>query len=347
MSFAYNSDGLRISKTVNGVTTHYVYDGDSLLAEYTNTEAIVYIYDANGSPIGFKYRTNTYAEDTWDVYWYGKNIQGDIVAVYNSTGTKLVNYTYNAWGNFITQYHNGGANTSATYNPYTYRGYYYDSDLGFYYLQSRYYDPAICRFINADGYVSTGQGLLGYNMFAYCNNDPVMFKDETGNTPSHTMIMLTDGTSGGQPTIDFTYLARYNYESGVIFVLDGRLYDKKAKAIMSDKYPQFLFVYDHLCRNSNCSHCNPNIQIYNSYLITDEETKLEIIKILIKYESGNPSNHTWGRTEKSMLKEWEIHNVVYNANISRTSTAHTDFDCKQEGWSYFDYFLYELGVKKL
>ena len=62
-------------------------------------------------------------------------------------------------------------------------GYYYDSDLGFYYLQSRYYDPGVKRFINADGYVSTGQGLLGYNMFAYCGNNPVMYTDPSGHIP--------------------------------------------------------------------------------------------------------------------------------------------------------------------
>ena len=67
MSFAYNSDGLRISKTANGVTRHYVYDGDVLLAEYTNNETIVYIYDAFDSPIGFAYRSSSYSEDTWDV----------------------------------------------------------------------------------------------------------------------------------------------------------------------------------------------------------------------------------------------------------------------------------------
>ena len=91
-----------------------------------------------------------------------------------------ISYTYDAWGNFTTLYHNGGAITTATNNPYTYRGYYYDADLELYYLQSRYYDSNTCRFINADCYVSTGQGILGYNMFAYCGNNPVMRVDPNG-----------------------------------------------------------------------------------------------------------------------------------------------------------------------
>ena len=183
MSFAYNDAGLRISKTANDVTTHYVYDGSLLAAEYTNNETIVYIYDAFDSPIGFAYRSSSYSEDTWDVYWYEKNLQGDTVAVYSSTGTKLVSYDYDAWGNFTTTYHNGGASTGAMYNKFTYRGYYYDSDLGLYYLQSRYYDPVICRFINADipdVITASPAALTDKNLFAYCDNNPVMRVDENG-----------------------------------------------------------------------------------------------------------------------------------------------------------------------
>ena len=73
---------------------------------------------------------------------------GNIVGVYNKNGVKLVSYEYNAWGICYEQYYNGGANTSVVKNPYTYRGYYYDSDLELYYLESRYYDPVTCRFIN-------------------------------------------------------------------------------------------------------------------------------------------------------------------------------------------------------
>ena len=59
----------------------------------------------------------------------------------------------------------------------------YDEESGLYYLESRYYDPVTGRFVNADGYVSTGTGLMGHNMFAYCNNNPVMYVDPTGARP--------------------------------------------------------------------------------------------------------------------------------------------------------------------
>ena len=182
MSFAYNEDGIRTSKTVNGVTTTYYVNGGQIVAEKTGTRTIVYIYDATGAPIGMMYRTTSYAEGAWDVFWYEKNLQGDIISIYNASGTKVATYTYtDAWGNFTVSYSNGGGSTGAQYNPFRYRGYYYDTDLGMYYLQSRYYDAKICRFISADSYTSTGQGILSTNMFAYCGNNPVMGYDPTGH----------------------------------------------------------------------------------------------------------------------------------------------------------------------
>ena len=120
-----------------------------------------------------------------------------VIAVYSGTGTKLISYRYDAWGNTTTTYSNGGSSTLAANNCITYRGYYFDKDLGMYYLQSRYYDPNTCRFINADGYVSTGQGLTGYNMFAYCGNNPVNMVDPYGEFPWLITIFLLAMTTVG------------------------------------------------------------------------------------------------------------------------------------------------------
>ena len=194
-SFTYNDDGIRTSKTVGGVKHTYYVSGSQILAESWDNNLLVFLYDESGSPIGMRYRTTSYAKGVWDVYFFEKNLQGDIVAVYNSSGTKLVSYGYDdAWGYATTSYSNGGSNTGARYNPFRYRGYYYDSDLGLYYLNSRYYDANTGRFISADGYVSTGQGLLGNNMFAYCNNNPVMYKDPNGEFLSPIISIL--GTIG-------------------------------------------------------------------------------------------------------------------------------------------------------
>ena len=181
LSFNYNDEGIRTSKTVNGVVHTYHLSGSDIIAEEWGNNLIVYLYDADGSPMGMQYRTSLMAKGVFYTFWFEKNPQGDIVAIYNSSGTKVVSYTYDAWGNCTTTNHNiSGTNSYATYNPFLYRSYYYDSELGFYYLNSRYYDPAVGRFINADALISTGHGLLGYNMFVYCNNNPISFIDSTG-----------------------------------------------------------------------------------------------------------------------------------------------------------------------
>ena len=141
------------------------------------TAVLDFIYDESGKPFALKYSTNG---TSFETYYYVLNLQGDVVKLihyipgfeYDSVAT----YEYDAWGNILSS-----SGRLAEINPLRYRGYYYDSETGFYYLQSRYYDPVNRRFINADSYASTGQGFIGTNMFAYCNNSPILFVDHDGN----------------------------------------------------------------------------------------------------------------------------------------------------------------------
>ncbi len=178
MSFEYNADGIRTSKTVNGVETKYYLNGSQIVAEVNPNYSIMYIYDAEGSPIGMQYRASSYAEGVFDYYFFEKNLQGDIVAVYGKDGTKYLEYFYDAWGNFQIGYHNAGNLTPAILNPFAYRGYYYDADLNLYYLNSRYYDQNTRRFISPDAQIS--DDILGKNLYLYCGNNPVTRKDDTG-----------------------------------------------------------------------------------------------------------------------------------------------------------------------
>ena len=180
-SYTYNADGIRTSKTVNDVKHIYHLSGTQILSEEWTEDRVqhilIFVYDDSGQPIGMSHFEDGVKNGD---YLFAKNVQGDITAVYDANGTCLVTYTYDAWGNTRVRYSNGGASTAARYNPLRYRGYYYDIETGFYLTGARYYDPEIGRFINADGYVSTGQGVLGNNMFAYCGNNPVNRADSTG-----------------------------------------------------------------------------------------------------------------------------------------------------------------------
>ena len=206
-TYTNNSDGIRTSKTVDGVEHIYHLSGTQILSEEWTENGVqhllIYIYDASGAPIGMAYRDSTYVSGAFDFYLFAKNAQGDILYIYNTSGTRLVTYTYDAWGKCYVTYQNGGASTAARYNPFRYRGYYYDTETGFYYLNSRYYDPAVGRFLNADGYVNANGDILGFNMFAYCGNNPVTYKDETGESITVACIIvgigigITIGAIGG------------------------------------------------------------------------------------------------------------------------------------------------------
>ena len=138
-----------------------------------------FTYDAVGRPVAIT-EGNTR-------YFYVLNQQGDVVAIINGNGDFVVEYYYDAWGRLLST--TGTlATTLGANNPLRYRGYVYDTETGLYYLQSRYYNPTWSRFINADSYVSTGQKIIGYNMFAYCGNNPVSRTDCTGERYEVTHI---------------------------------------------------------------------------------------------------------------------------------------------------------------
>ena len=163
-TYTYNADGIRTSKTVNGVEHIYHLSGTQILSEeWTEGNVqhiLIYVYDASGQPIGMSHYENGAQRGT---YVFVKNIQGDVIGIYDEEGTCLVTYTYDAWGNVTVSYSNGGASTAARYNPFRYRGYYYDTETGFYYVSSRYYDPEVGRWINADGLIGANSDMATYN----------------------------------------------------------------------------------------------------------------------------------------------------------------------------------------
>jgi RHS repeat-associated protein len=149
---------------------------ETIRTNNTLTAVLDFVYDESGKPFALKYSTNG---TSFQTYYYVLNLQGDVVKLihyipgfeYESVAT----YEYDAWGNIVSS-----SGRLAEINPLRYRGYYYDSETGFYYLQSRYYDPANRRFINADGLISFDCGFSGLNMYSYCGNCPVACSDPNG-----------------------------------------------------------------------------------------------------------------------------------------------------------------------
>ena len=151
----------------------YLWQGSKLVSEYYDGKELEFFYDESGNPYAFSYKASSSASPV--TYYYLTNLQGDVTGILDSSGNTVAAYTYNAWGNILST-----TGTLADVNPLRYRGYYYDSETGLYYLKSRYYDPEVGRFINADSYASTGQGIIGCNMFAYCLNNPIQYSDDEG-----------------------------------------------------------------------------------------------------------------------------------------------------------------------
>jgi len=181
-SYTYDQNGLRASKTVNGTKTTYEYVGGQLLYEKKGSTELHYFYDTNGSLKGIQ---TVDSNGTATTYYVVTNIRGDVTQIYDVAGSLQVQYTYDAWGKILSiKDGNGNEITSDTnigkLNSLRYRSYYYDTETGLYYLQSRYYNPEWGRFVNADNIVAQTGSLLSANIFSCCMNNPINMADPNG-----------------------------------------------------------------------------------------------------------------------------------------------------------------------
>ena len=185
--YTYNANGIRTSKTVNGFVHTFVLDGTKILKESWNGNTIIPMYDNEDCVCGIICN---------DVpYYFFKNLQGDVIAIVNKDAETVAKYTYDAWG-VCTIESDISASNIASVNPFRYRGYYYDSEIGMYYLQTRYYNPAVGRFVNADESAilflsNTKQNTFDLNLFMYCSNDPIILIDKTGYVGEAAVVVFT------------------------------------------------------------------------------------------------------------------------------------------------------------
>ena len=176
ISYQYNVNGIRTSKIVNAVETKYFLEDSNIIYEKRENDTIYYLYDSIGL-IGLKYNDST--------YYYIKNLQGDIIGILDSSYNKIVSYEYDSWGKVLSvKDQNGNEISSSNHigiiNPFRYRSYYYDNEIGLYYLNNRYYNPEWCRFLNPDNTLGTNDDYIGYNLYSYVSNNPINNSDPTG-----------------------------------------------------------------------------------------------------------------------------------------------------------------------
>ena len=220
--------------------------------------------------------------------------------------------------------HNGTTDNSiAAKNPFTYRGYYYDSDIRLYYLQTRYYDSVTGRFINADGYVSTGQGMLGNNMYAYCNNNPVMFTDPTGELPRWAIacivvaaVVVTAAVTTAAVIIS-NHVKNSNIESDIEDQLqESYTEDEAAKAIKDITGKNVKFYDDDKGQRI--------AQIENSFYVMSKSERIYAAAVLSRTQG-------FERSTASIAAEWRVHNVAYVISFGTSSSAmHVDIESKKE-----------------
>ena len=172
VQMSYDSNGMRTQKSVDGVKTNYYYDSNkNLIALVKGNDTLLFYYDSDGSATSFSYNGT--------MYFYVKNLQGDVIRIIDLAGTEVASYVYDSWGNIKDT---KGDTTVRELNPIRYRGYVYDTETSLYYLQSRYYDPFTGRFLNADDftYTSLTGSVLSSNLYSYCENNSVNNIDNSG-----------------------------------------------------------------------------------------------------------------------------------------------------------------------
>ena len=192
---------------MGGVKTSYYWNGNSLSGVQTGSDVLYFYYGSDQKLEGFSLNGTNYL--------YLRDAIGTINGILDENGHLVAQYLYDAWGNILSVLDGAGVDVSsntahiANVNPFRYRGYFYDADTGFYYLQSRYYDPVVGRFLNADDagilelVSAMGQAqdtLLGANLYAYCANNPVLFSDSSGLIPVRILYAVAGAALFGGVT---------------------------------------------------------------------------------------------------------------------------------------------------
>ena len=299
------------------VTHEYLTQSGKVVRETITTSmdttTLDFFYDESGRPFAFNY---TPEGSTPNTYYYILNLQGDVVQIIDEGGVPQAEYVYSPWGEIIS-----AEGDLAEVNPLRYRGYYYDSETGFYYLRSRYYDPENHRFINADTYASTDSGdAIACNMFAYCNNNPVVFLDSTGmySISAVTTLVSTDNDIATYTTT-ITSDSRYELLG---FISLGSIENYKFTYVVSNTG---VITFD-------------NTQEDAKYLAKRNggDVRLMLAAEMMRVAKEQVPGALEGRTVFGIQSELALHYTAYVLHIKRSSSTKADIGSSKPGAIGYD-----------
>ena len=278
-----------------------------------STKTLDFFYDDSGRPFAFNYSVDG---SDFETYYYILNLQGDVVQIIDANGVMQAEYVYSPWGEIIS-----AEGDLAEVNPLRYRGYYYDSETGFYYLRSRYYDPENHRFINADTYASTDSGdAISCNMFAYCNNNLVVFLDSTGmySISAVTTLVSTDNDIATYTTT-ITSDSRYELLG---FISLGSIENYKFTYVVSNTG---VITFD-------------NTQEDAKYLAKGNEgaVRLTLAAEMMRVAKEQVPGALEGRTVFGIQSELALHYTAYVLHIKRSSSTKADIGSSKPGAIGYD-----------
>ena len=221
VEYTYDASGLRVRKKFKSTINDYTWAGGKLVHLKAGSQNMHFFYDAEGMPAMVLYNQTPYR--------YVRNIQGDIIAIVDTSGTTVVEYKYDPWGK----------NESVTgtlavsvgrYNPFRYRGYIFDEETLMYYLKDRYYYPELRRFISADTCEFKGYESVFHNLYTYCINTPTGFVDRNGRecVPNYYLSQ-------------YFIMQAYDYRSCIVDAMATHGYNETKLNAMGD-----MEIYDHL-----------------------------------------------------------------------------------------------------
>ena len=302
IAYTYNANGIRTSKTVGGVKHTYMLDGTKVLKEVWGSNTLIPLYDNEDSVCGIVYNG--------EPYYFVKNLQGDVIAIVDEDVETVAKYSYDAWG--VPEVKSDTSEIGiATINPYRYRGYYYDDEIGMYYLQSRYYNPVVGRFVNADDAIIGS--LFSYkrfeSLFVYCHNNSIERVDAFGYA---------------------SYSNSYQYIS-----------NSKRRVTTKIKFWRTSLTYKYYIDNGVIRFSFADNEYWSVLWRGGAKTLAEAM-----YKAGKYINSCYlrGRSIVGIHTELFVHWALYTLHIKRSSTAVADMGATYGSYGYdSNAWVFEVG----